>query len=334
MPILEHLAILDQGVDSWNKWRENNPDIIPDLSSADLEGEVLKNINLRRANLKETNFIGADLENADFFKAELVKADLTETTLTNANLWAANLTDATLTGTNLREGKLMSADLSGANLVGAKLLKGILTEANLSGANLSSAKVQSADLYKANLSGATLRWTDFTNAHIRAIKYDNKTTCQSTNVTDCKDNQRFIRHVMDLNYIEETKENYIWKYRFWKLTSNCGQSIWRWALLSILLAGIFGILFADYPVWEWLPDGIKNVLISIDPKMGFNDKMIVNGFTPYYFSIVTFTTLGFGDVTPLNLAGQVWLTLEVVVGYIMLGGLITLFATKMTRQSS
>ena len=55
------------------------------------------------------------------------------------------------------------------------------------------------------------------------------------------------------------------------------------------------------------------------------------GFTPYYFSIVTFTTLGFGDVIPLNLAGEVWLAIEVVLGYVMLGGLISIFANKLAK---
>ena len=32
----EHLKILKQGVEAWNKWREKNPQITPDLSKADL----------------------------------------------------------------------------------------------------------------------------------------------------------------------------------------------------------------------------------------------------------------------------------------------------------
>lgn len=50
------------------------------------------------------------------------------------------------------------------------------------------------------------------------------------------------------------------------------------------------------------------------------------------FLIVTFTTLGFGDIHPLNLAGEVWLALEVLLGYIMLGGLIGVFANKLARR--
>ncbi len=42
----EHVALLKQGVDAWNAWRRENPDIRPALSGADLHGA-----DLRRADL-------------------------------------------------------------------------------------------------------------------------------------------------------------------------------------------------------------------------------------------------------------------------------------------
>ena len=50
----EHLKILGQGVDVWNKWRKENLEIKPDLGGADLRG----------SNLKETELDGALLDNA------------------------------------------------------------------------------------------------------------------------------------------------------------------------------------------------------------------------------------------------------------------------------
>lgn len=52
----EHLAILKQGVEVWNEWREENPDVRPDLSQAylrwaDLSGADLGWAYLRRADL-------------------------------------------------------------------------------------------------------------------------------------------------------------------------------------------------------------------------------------------------------------------------------------------
>jgi hypothetical protein len=42
----EHVAMLKQGVDAWNKWRDENPDISPDLSAAELIDADLRKASL------------------------------------------------------------------------------------------------------------------------------------------------------------------------------------------------------------------------------------------------------------------------------------------------
>ena len=56
-------------------------------------------------------------------------------------------------------------------------------------------------------------------------------------------------------------------------------------------------------------------------------------FTPFYFSIVTFTTLGFGDVLPQNKMGQVVVTAEVMLGYVTLGMMLSVLANKVARRA-
>ena len=52
-----------------------------------------------------------------------------------------------------------------------------------------------------------------------------------------------------------------------------------------------------------------------------------------FLRIISFTTLGFGDVTPLTETAM-WLVMaEVILGYVMLGGLISIFANKIARRS-
>jgi hypothetical protein len=48
------------------------------------------------------------------------------------------------------------------------------------------------------------------------------------------------------------------------------------------------------------------------------------------------TTLGFGDITPKvdQWFLQIVVTIEVVLGYIMLGGLISIFSNKLARRAS
>jgi len=45
----QHLDILKQGVEIWNQWREEHPDITPDLREADMSGRHLAHANLIKA---------------------------------------------------------------------------------------------------------------------------------------------------------------------------------------------------------------------------------------------------------------------------------------------
>ncbi len=157
----EHLKILKQGVEVWNRWRAENPETKPDLSraalidveipGANLQGTNLQATDLTAADLEATSFLGADLRNADLYGASLVGADfqgayLRETDLRGTDLSEANLQQAdlqkvsfkrcSLGGVNLEDAKLVGAELRGANLEFARL--GTLRGADLAGANLSN----------------------------------------------------------------------------------------------------------------------------------------------------------------------------------------------------
>ena len=51
------------------------------------------------------------------------------------------------------------------------------------------------------------------------------------------------------------------------------------------------------------------------------------------FSIVTYTTLGFGDVKPHNLGGEILVSAEVILGYITLGLLLAVLGDRIARRS-
>ena len=87
-----------------------------------------------------------------------------------------------------------------------------------------------------------------------------------------------------------------------------------WAFWCVIAALMFGLAY-----WHWN-------LLNLEGSAR-------TGFTPFYFSIVTFTTLGFGDVKPSCLAGEILVTLEVILGYIGLGGLISILSNKVARRA-
>lgn len=92
----EHLALLKQGVEVWNDWRRDHPDIRPDLSQANLA-----RAHLYKADLSHANLFWADLTGANLYKADFSKANLFGANLSGANLHQANLRDADLIDTGL-----------------------------------------------------------------------------------------------------------------------------------------------------------------------------------------------------------------------------------------
>ena len=64
----EHVKILKQGVEVWNRWREERPDIVPDLSQAVLQGTKLSGANLSRAKLSEADLSWTNLSGANLSK--------------------------------------------------------------------------------------------------------------------------------------------------------------------------------------------------------------------------------------------------------------------------
>lgn len=49
----EHVALLRKGVNAWNKWRKENPEVLPNIRGANLMNTSLVDANLRGADLKE-----------------------------------------------------------------------------------------------------------------------------------------------------------------------------------------------------------------------------------------------------------------------------------------
>jgi uncharacterized protein YjbI with pentapeptide repeats len=170
----EHLAILRQGVEVWNRWRAENPDVTPNLARADLRETNLREANLRMADLTGVIFSWADLRMADLTGANLANADLRQAGLGRIEFYRANfagayVADADLTGANLREAMLQRAQFYGANLFQATLQRADLREANLQEASLFGADFQNANLTRANLRNTNLSMADLTGANLQEV---------------------------------------------------------------------------------------------------------------------------------------------------------------------
>ena len=192
----QHLGKWLLGIEVWNKWRDENPNIEIDLSQsnlmiriaftkADLTSYDFSGANLTRANLSSSTLTGANLVKAHLDKANLAEANLAGADLSGANLAGADLTKtilsrAILTGTHLSRANLLGANLFGAKLVGAELWKAYLVKAKLAeaklneadfgGSDFSGADLRGADLSAASLALANLTFTDLTEADLSGAR--------------------------------------------------------------------------------------------------------------------------------------------------------------------
>lgn len=287
------------------------------LSGVDFAGADLRRAQLGRSNLAGCSFRGATLDAANLVGADLTASDFTECTAKRAIFgetkmqgivfFAADLSQATLSGADATGGDFRAAELSGVRFLGADLTDCDLSRATLREADLTGATVANAIFTESDLSSSSLRGVrqydsaDWVNVSIRDIEFSGAYLVR--------------RAIMDQNYLHEFRNsdrNHEILYQIWKATSDCGRSFVRWGFLTAVVAMVFGILYTQ---------------VALD--YGSNQTVL----SPLYFSIVTLTTLGYGDVLPASLAAQILVLIEVVVGYVMLGGVLSIFATRMGRRA-
>jgi len=178
-----HVTLFKQGVTNWNKWRDNNPDIIPDLSETVLAEYDFDNVNLSQANLRGVILSGLHSSDWDYYdyyheNTSSVDANFRASNLRNAKLNAcylsrSNFSNADLQGAELCRANLEEAQFCNANLSQTNLSEACLKGADFSGANLCGADLNSADLNRTNFNGGCLEAVDFTGTDLNHANFSN-----------------------------------------------------------------------------------------------------------------------------------------------------------------
>ncbi|MBT3326196.1 MAG: potassium channel family protein [Gemmatimonadales bacterium] len=136
-------------------------------------------------------------------------------------------------------------------------------------------------------------------------------------------NPLFKRHVADQQFVRSYRDDHPRLGKLWRWSCDYGRSSVRWVAIS--LAVLLGSAWAYSPCSDWALVPLRANPVLNSPVDGW--------FKPVYFSVVTFATLGFGDITPCNTAGRVWVVGEVLAGYAMLGLLVSVVASRLLRRS-
>ena len=115
-----------------------------------------------------------------------------------------------------------------------------------------------------------------------------------------------------------------------------GRIIFTFFGLALIFANI-------YYYWGAMDYYILHYILGVDGQYGFVENLFVYGngievqwwlvpLRTLYFSIVTMTTLGFGDMyaNAQSVWGHILLSVQVILGYVLLGALVTRFAVLFT----
>ena len=293
-----------------------------DLSGADLSGEHLEGVDLSgarlfKANLKGAILMGAKLDGADLTGADLTGAKMNGVSARNAGFGMAVLNKASLFRADFEGATFTMADLSKADLRCARLKKARLRQSVLHKVDFTEADLREADLSLCDVSHSTFDNADLRGARLRMMKGYEKASWIGTDIRDINFSGAYLlrRFIMDQNYLKEFKEKNKWctiYYYLWSITSDCGRSILRWCLWIMLVVLGYAYLYT---------------------QVGIDYGDYPTPLSQIYYSMVTITTLGYGDVVPKTLAGQIVSISEVVIGYVMLGGLLSILSNRIARRA-
>lgn len=295
-----------------------------DFSGCDFTGAQLSQCNFQNAICSQTifnqaNLFQAKLDGAECLGASFDHASLSECSAKNAGFARCAVSHAKfvmsdLTGASFVNATVQHADFRTSKLAGARFL-----EADLSHADFSQADLTEADLRECNLDGTT-----FSKANLRAVRLQrvrNYTTTYwiGADIRDVDFAGAYLvrRHIVDENFLDEFQRKspmHKWLYRFWWLTSDCGRSMLRWGLFCGLIVLVYGFVFK-----------------ALGKQIAYPDDL-ARPYAPWYFSIVNVCTLGFGDVLPKSTLAQILVNSETILGYLGLGGLLTIMGNMMGRR--
>ncbi len=244
--------------------------------------------------------------------------------------------------------QLRNSDLYRANLENAHCFM-----LDLSGSSLMKANLRHANLHMANLEGCNLLGTIFENARIEHVHWGDRVMqeIQAEQASDHSDRldlyqqaeevYRNLRKTAEVQGLFETAGHFFKKEMVMRR-----KQMPKYSLMRMISGGVD--LFCGYGedplrvvVFSWLVIltfaliyslgglSFSGDSLALDPELGLvsNLKIFMSSL---YFSIVTFTTLGYGDLAPVGFA-RAFAAIEAFVGSFTLALFVVVFVKKMTR---
>lgn len=333
------------------------------FSNANLRGASLQQVNLQEADVTNAELIGADTSNAvasraDFSDAVMFESKFRQTDLRDCRLDGAELHNAEISGSDLR-----FVTAQGTHLEDADLTDVSARSTQFQGATLENAILTRTDLREANLTGTDLYQVQFSNPRLNS-ETDFGDTCSyeseekspgiAGGTAPLKAATWVYRRLESLHeenaLVDQTQHYHICKqeakrkldrqdgnYKRYAVATlnrwltNHGESIERllraW-VATIIVAGVL------YPFVGGVSDNGKIYRIYFTSEWPTVTGLIGAGeaiLRSLYFSIITFTTIGYANVAPNGVGSRILVGIESLVGAILIALFVYVLGRRVAR---
>jgi len=249
-------------------------------------------------------------------------------------------------GYDFSHSDLYRANLKGAHLFNIKFFKTSLMKADLRDANLNC-----ADLQQANMLGVKWTGSKFENVKIGAKliqEYSAKTSRKKGNKQDAIDNfeqaeeiyrdlRKHAEHegifTMSGDFIQKEltmRRFQLPKYSRKRILSKVIDLFCGYGEAPLRIVGLsIGIIFFCALLYTFTGLNYQEEILSYDSQISFGENFSLF-LSCLYYSVVTFTTLGYGDFTPVGISRGI-AAIEAFTGSFTIALFVVVFVKKMTR---
>lgn len=274
-------------------------------------GGLLKGLKLKRVNLKGLNLVrhdgkSYDLSESDFYRANLHGAHLFNTTIKNGSLMKADLRDANLHCCTLHNTNLLGTKMVGARIDNMHIGKNIQQEVRAREAEREHKPDLALDYYEQS----------------EEIYRDLRKAAEHQGLFELAGYFTHKELVMRRHqYPKWSKRRAMSKF----IDVLCGYGEQPMNVIAFSLALICVCALCYF----FIGVSFQDTTIGFDLSASLNEN-VMNLLNCLYYSVVTFTTLGYGDITPLGWARLV-AALEAFIGSFSLALFVVVFVKRMTR---
>jgi uncharacterized protein YjbI with pentapeptide repeats len=333
-----------------------------DLSGADLRHANLSETKLFAADLSQATFSNTDLSDANLNEANLTGAE-GSANLTHADLGYTTLTDTSLSGeftsTNLADSTMIRTSLENAKLYNADLTDAEMTDVNFSGADLRRVAIDHNNFDEIQIDGATnfggkslfesrADLEAFDASSFRGVGRARtsgdrlKSAERQYRATQRKLRTNNYQELLEMDIREKharrkralaERDYFSWsKLAFYRWPLGYGERLLNVISTSLLLIIGFGLVYPFAGGVEMAEEKLEvysfgEILTLPGSVPGWVETLWAN----LYFSLISFSTLGYGDIQPANSLVQGLAGVQSIIGALLIAYLVFILGRRSTR---